>query len=173
MLSKNEFQKRYDKLHRLLFGFAMKLTRNRDNAKDLVQETAYRAYNYREKFTQGTNFKAWITTIMRNTFINTCRKKRTRNKVEAPIEDFLFHLENKSISGSAESSMMVTELRKIIRKLSAVYRIPFLMLVKGYRYKEIAKYLDIPMGTVKSRIHFARISLRKMVKSAYGKAIAG
>ncbi len=171
MLTNIEFQQRYNEYHDLLFGFAMKLTRNLDNANDLMQETACRAFRHRGKFTIGTNFKAWMTTIMRNTFINGYRKKRTRNKVEAPIEDFLFAIENKTINGTAESSVMMNELEALLGKLSTTYRIPFVMFVKGYQYQEIAEQLDIPIGTVKSRIYSARQNMQKMIKEHYGSAI--
>lgn len=171
MLTKGEFQKRYNQIEDLLFGFAMKLTRNRENAKDLIQETVLRAFRNRDKYAKGTNYKAWMTTIMRNTFINSYRKKRTRKQVEAPIEDFLFVVENKSINGDAESIIMMRELREIIGNLSDAYRIPFILLVKGYQYAEISEKLDLPMGTVKSRIFAARSNLRSMVKSNYGRTI--
>ena len=171
MLTNVEFQQRYNEYHDLLFGFAMKLTRNLDNANDLMQETACRAFKHRGKFTIGTNFKAWMTTIMRNTFINGYRKKKTRNKVEAPIEDFLFAIENKTTNGTAESSVMMSELQGLLDQLSTTYRIPFVMFVKGYQYQEIAEQLDIPIGTVKSRIYSARQNMQKMIKDAYGDAL--
>ncbi|GJM32222.1 MAG: RNA polymerase sigma factor [Saprospiraceae bacterium] len=171
MLNNVEFQQKYSEYHDLLFGFAMKLTRNLDNAHDLMQETACRAYKHRAKFMMGTNFKAWMTTIMRNTFINGYRKRRTRNKVEAPIEDFLFAIENKTINGTAESRVMMGELKEILNRLSTTYRVPFVMFVKGYQYQEIAEQLDIPIGTVKSRIYSARQNMQQMIKENYGSSL--
>ncbi|HKK77744.1 MAG TPA: RNA polymerase sigma factor [Saprospiraceae bacterium] len=166
------FQKKFDELHDLLFAFAMKLTRDKENAKDLIQETACRAFKHRNKFKEGTNFKAWLTTIMRNTFINDYRKRRTRNQVEAPIEDFLFALENKSITGNgAKSSLMMKELTGMLDKLSDLYRVPFLLFYQGFQYHEIAKQLGIPMGTVKSRIFFARKKMKKMIVARYGEGV--
>lgn len=163
-----DFQKKYHNLHDLLFAFAMKLTRNKDKAKDLMQETACRAFQYRDRFRMGTNFKAWMTTIMRNTFINNYRKKKTRRKTEAPIEDFLFAIENKSIDNEAYSSIFVKEVYKMLNSLSDTYQVPFLMFFQGYQYMEIAEHLDIPIGTVKSRIFFARKKLKGMIREHYG-----
>lgn len=164
-----DFQKKYHFLHDLLFAFAMKLTRNKEDAKDLMQETVCRAYQYRDRYRVGTNFKAWMTTIMRNTFINDYRKKKTRKKTEAPIEDFLFAIENKSIDNEAHSVIFVKEVYKMLNTLSETYQVPFLMFFRGYQYMEIAEHLDIPIGTVKSRIFFARKKLKGMIKERYGK----
>lgn len=172
MLTDVEFQSKFDQLNDLLFAFAMKLTRDKENAKDLMQETVCRAYKHRHKFAKGTNFKAWLTTIMRNTFINDYRKRRTRNQVEAPIEDFLFALENKSTTGNnAKSSIMMKELIGMLDSLSELYKIPFMLFYQGYQYHEIAQQLDIPMGTVKSRIFFARKKMKKMITERYGEQV--
>jgi len=167
-MSTADFQNKFNNLEDLLFAFAMKLTRDKENAKDLIQETACRAFKHRHKFAQGTNFKAWLTTIMRNTFINDYRKRRTRNQVEAPIEDFLFAIENKAISNEANSSIMQKELLAMLESLSDLYKVPFLLFFQGYQYHEIAERLDIPMGTVKSRIFFARKKLKAMIQDRYG-----
>lgn len=163
-----EFNVRLAKLENLLFAFAMKLTKNREDAKDLYQETAFRAFNHKDRYTMGTNFKAWVTTIMRNTFINNYRKKKTRNKVEAPIEDLLYAIENKAVNGTAESNILTTELTRIIDELKDGYKIPFTMFLRGYQYNEIAEHMDLPMGTVKSRIFFARKQLKATITDLYG-----
>lgn len=163
-----DFQKNFDNLESLLFAFAMKLTRNQDRAKDLMQETAFRAFRHREKFKQGTNFKAWVTTIMRNTFINNYRRKKTRNQVEAPIEDYAFAIESQTIDNGAQKQLLYQELMGLLNKLSDLYKVPFLMHFKGYQYAEIAEQLDIPMGTVKSRIFFARRKMKEMIEDHYG-----
>ncbi len=163
-----EFQTKWYELESLLFGFAMKLTRNKEEAKDLMQETVLKAYRNKERFKMNTNFKAWTTTIMRNTFINAYRKKTTRKKVEAPIEDFLYSIESKAAEELADASVRTKDLYKTLDTLSDTYRIPFLMFFKGYEYKEIAAQLNIPIGTVKSRIHSARQNLKKAIKARYG-----
>ena len=163
-----EFNSRYQPIENLLYAFAMKLTRNKANADDLMQETLCRAYKNRNRYNIGTNFKAWITTIMRNNFINDYRKRKTRNRVEAPIEDFSYLIENKSVDGNANSIIMMKELTNIINSLSNDFKQPFLMFNEGYHYDEIAEALNIPIGTVKSRIFFARKKLKGMIKHQYG-----
>ena len=163
-----EFNARYQPLEDLLYAFAMKLTRNKANADDLMQETLCRAYKNKDRFRIGTNFKAWITTIMRNNFINDYRKQKTRNRVEAPIEDFGYFIENKSVEGNANSIIMMKELTNLVDSLSNDFKQPFIMFKDGFHYDEIAQEMNIPIGTVKSRIFFARKKLKGMIKNQYG-----
>jgi RNA polymerase sigma-70 factor (ECF subfamily) len=162
-----EFNSQYDQLEDLLFAFAMKLTRNYDNAKDLMQETVANAYANRDRFKMGTNFKAWMTTIMRNAFINNYRKVRKRNQIEQPIEDVAFAVESKTVNQKADSVIMMKELKKMLSSLKDDHRIPFWMYYQGYQYNEIAGHLDLPIGTVKSRIFFARKKLKKKINDHY------
>lgn len=167
-MTSQDFLDRYETINNLLFGFAMKLTRNKEEAKDLQQETICRAFKNRHRFTVGTNFKAWITTIMRNTFINNYRKKLTRNKVEQPVTDFLYAIENKAVKNEAERLIMGQELEAIISNLKETYRQPFLMFYMGYQYMEIAESMNLPIGTVKSRIFFARKKLIESIRARFG-----
>lgn len=162
-----EFNNNVNKIESLLFGFAMRLTRNKENAKDLMQETMMRCFDKRDRFQEGTNFKSWSTTVMYNSFINHYRKGKTRNKVIKPVEDFNFVVENQSMDGDAYSIIMMKELGAMVDKLSDDYRIPFEMFVEGFHYDEISEKLDIPMGTVKSRIFYARKKLKSMVTNRY------
>lgn len=163
-MSTFEFTKSYQSLESKLMSFAMRLTRNKDEAQDLLQETAFRAYKNRDKFRIGTNFKSWITTIMRNTFINGYRKKKKEKVVGEPLETFLFAIENQNITANkGYQNLRVAEIRKKLNTIGDIYSIPFLMFFKGYHYDEIAEHLDIPIGTVKSRIFFARKKLRAMI----------
>lgn len=167
----NEFNNNFENLEDLLFGFAMKLTKNRDRARDLMQETLMRAFKNKERFRKGTNFKAWVTTIMRNSFINNYRKQRTRNRIEQPVEDML-HIADRAITNEkASSSMMMKELNVILNQLSDTYRVPFIMFYEGYAYLEIAEEMNLPIGTVKSRIFFARKQLKNAITQKYGKNI--
>lgn len=152
-----------------MYGFALKLTQNQERAKDLMQETALKAYRHRDKFRTGTNFRAWVSTIMRNTFINDYRRRKKRQKVSEPIEEFTFALESKTIiSNQGEMNLRLEEIAGMLDELSDLYRVPFLMHFRGYEYKEIAVHLDIPIGTVKSRIFIAR---KKLKEQLYGEEV--
>lgn len=160
-MSAEEFTLEIQQLEQLLFSFALRLTRNREDARDLMQETAIKAYRHRNTFQTGTNFKSWISTIMRNTFINHYRKNQKRQHVNEPIETFTFALENKNaIPNQAEHDLNVQELYGLLNQIGELYSVPFLMFQRGYEYHEIAEHLQIPIGTVKSRIHVARQRLR-------------
>ncbi len=163
-----EFNNRYERLHDLLFAFAMKLTKNIEDAKDLMQETVANGFANRHRFTMGTNFKAWMTTIMRNAFINDYRKKRTRNQVEQPIEDVAYAVSNKMASDKTDAPAMLQDLRFILDGLDDNHRLPFMMFYRGFQYNEIADHFDLPIGTVKSRIFFARKKLKSRIKAHYG-----
>jgi RNA polymerase sigma factor (sigma-70 family) len=153
----------------LLFAFAMKLNNNnREDANDLYQETVMRAFASMERFEEGTNFKAWTSTIMRNCFINEYRKRRTRNQVEQPLEDNSEVAVKQAVRNDAGTIIMMKELRIMLNNMSAANRIPFELHFNGFGYLEIAEQLDIPLGTVKSRIFFARKKLQNIVQGHYG-----
>ncbi len=156
------------KIESLLFGFAMKLTRNKEDARDLMQETLMRSYKNRDRFVEGTNFKAWMTTIMYNNFVNNYRRKKTKNKLVRPIEGAAHLIKNKSIEGNGDSLIVMKDLRKMVNNLSDAYKVPFVMMVEGYHYDEIADRINLPIGTVKSRIFGARKKLKVMVNNRYG-----
>ena len=168
-MSTSEFKSMLVEIEDLLFGFAMRLTRNKENAKDLMQETLCKAFENKDRFQKGTNFKAWMTTIMRNSFINNYRKEKTRKRTEAPIEDYLFAVENMASQNKIGQKIMGKEIIKMLENLKEDHRIPFLMHFQGYQYDEIAAHMNIPMGTVKSRIFFARNKMKKMIEAHYGK----
>ena len=144
--------------------FALKLTNDNESAKDLLQETIYRALANKEKYNFGTNIKAWLFTIMRNIFINDYRKKIKQNIVFDHSEnDFLLNYNQLSIANTAESALRIKEIQTAIHQLPAIFRNPFLLYFDGYKYHEIAGLLSEPLGTIKSRIHFARKLLKEQV----------
>ena len=167
-MTTSEFNAEYKLVEDLLFGFAMKLTKNKENAKDLMQETFCRAFKNKDRFSENTNFKAWITTIMRNNFINDYRKSKTRNQVMASVDDFSYFIENKAGADNGDSVIMMKELNGLVGELSDDLRQAFSMFVNGYHYEEIAEKANVPIGTVKSRIFFARKKLRASIKANYG-----
>lgn len=153
----------------LLIAFAMKLTNNnREDANDLFQETVMRAFASKDRFEDGTNFKAWATTIMRNCFINEYRKRRTRNQVEQPLEDNAEFAAKQAVRNDAGTVIMMKELRMMLGNMDEAHRVPFEMFSNGYEYQEISEQLDLPMGTVKSRIFFARKKMKCMILGNYG-----
>ena len=167
-MKKKFFQDNLQDVEHKLFGFAMKLTKNESAANDLFQETVYKAYANIDKFRKGSNFKAWITTIMYNTYVNQYRKRKRRNQVEAPVEDFSYTLESKVYDQTADGKILEKDLQDILDSLDRTYKQPLQMYVDGYKYKEISSHLDIPMGTVKSRINYARSILKERIKRLYG-----
>lgn len=163
-----DFHRQLDNMSTLLHAFAFNLTKNAEDAKDLYQETAYRAMTNMDKFRPGTNFKAWLFTIMKNIFINNYRKKTKANTIVDSTDNLYYiNLGANAISNRAESSMMMKELVQLVEKLDDSIRVPFLMHYQGYKYQEIADYLDLPLGTVKSRIFFARKELKGMIGKRY------
>lgn len=170
-MSQLEFYKKFDQMTSLLHSFAYNLTKNVEESKDLFQETAYRALTNRDKFRPGTNFKAWLFTIMKNIFINNYRKKAKANTIMDSTEN-LYYLNSGSIeiSNQAESNIMMKELIKMVDQLDDTVRIPFLMHYQGFKYQEIADHLELPLGTVKSRIFFARKELKDVIRKRYKSA---
>jgi RNA polymerase sigma factor (sigma-70 family) len=145
--------------------FAMSLTSDRDTALDLVQDTYLKAITYKEKFVDYTNLKAWVFTIMKNTFINNYRRNVKENTIIDGTQD-LYYINQPHDKGfiSPESSFSESEIEKAIDSLSDEFRIPFRMHVDGYKYKEIADELGLKIGTVKSRIFFTRQKLMLILK---------
>lgn len=166
-MSALEFNASFNKLYDLLFAFAMKLTRNKEDAKDLMQETAMLAYANIHRFEPGTHFKSWVSTIMRNSFINNYRKMKTRNNLDQPIESFFHNVGNTAVANQANSIIMQKELSVILESLDKEYKVPFLMFHQGFHYDEIADHMNLPIGTVKSRIFYARKRLRQIITIHY------
>ena len=167
-MSAIEFSKRLNHFQSFLYHFALRLTQNSENAKDLVQETALRAFRYKDKFQIGTNFKGWIATIMRNIFINQYRKRSKRKTVNKPVEDFAFALEGKIITpNQGESNLQMEELKALFEQIDEKYQIPFWMHFQGFEYQEIAEEFNIPIGTVKSRIFTARQKMKRIIANRW------
>ncbi len=163
-----EFYNKFDKMTPVLNSFAYNLTKSMEDAKDLYQETAFRALTNREKFRTGTNFKAWLFTIMKNIFINNYRKKVKANTImDSTDNNYYINSGSVAISNKADSNIMVAELKGMIRNLDESIKVPFMMHYAGYKYQEIADYLELPLGTVKSRIFFARKELKDLIVKRY------
>ena len=162
MATTTTFQTNLMNLQSNLLNFAFMLTSNRDDAYDLLQDTTLKALDNQDKYAENTNFKAWVMTIMRNLFINNYRRS-VRNATVVDTTDNLYHLNLSQDSGfeSPEDSYGASEITEAISEFSDEYRIPFSMHVAGYKYNEIAEKMNLPLGTVKSRIFFARKKLQE------------
>ena len=144
--------------------FAITLTRDTETAKDLLQETMYRALANREKYNSGTNIKAWLYTIMRNIFINDYRRRSKQNTIfDASPNDFLLDHNQPRIANNAESVLVMKDIQTAVHQLPQIFRDPFILYFEGYKYNEIATVLTEPLGTIKSRIHFARKLLKQQL----------
>ena len=144
--------------------FAVNLTRNQEVAKDLFQETLYKALANQDKYSTGTNIKAWLFTIMRNIFINDYRRKsKQRTIFDDGTNETLINSGKIVERNKGENSIQIKEIYKAIDQLPQIFKIPFLLYFEGYRYHEISESLNEPLGTIKSRIHFARKLLKEQV----------
>ena len=144
--------------------FAFTLTKDAEQAKDLYQETLFRALSNREKYLEGTNIRAWLFTIMRNIFINHYRKKLKHRTIAEPgaSEFFINHQQN-IVSNKAASNLQMKDIHIAVYHLPGIFKKPFMLYYEGYKYFEIANMLKEPLGTIKSRIHFARKILKSQV----------
>jgi len=157
-----EFQYKLIDLQESLMRFAYSLTADKDDAKDLVQETYLKALTYRDKFEDDTNMKAWTFTIMKNTFINIYRKAKKQNTT-FDSSDNQFLTNSKTENNDPASQYSHNEINKKIEELDDAFRIPFQMHTSGYKYKEIAENLNLKIGTVKSRIFLSRKQLMNLL----------
>ncbi|WP_394347030.1 RNA polymerase sigma factor [Duncaniella freteri] len=165
MMANKEFESKLMSLQGNLLNFAYMLTSDRDNAYDLLQDTTLKALDNESKYVDNTNFKGWVFTIMRNIFINNYRRSVRSQTVVDQTED-LYHLNLSQDSGleSPEGSYGAGEITAAIDSFPDEYRVPFSMHVAGYKYNEIAERMGLPLGTVKSRIFFARKKLQAQFK---------
>lgn len=161
-----EFSYSLNRMSKSLKPFALKLTKDMEEANDLLQETILKAYTNRDKFAEGTNLKAWLYTIMKNTFITNYQRMVRRNTFIDTTDNlhYLNSSEN-TIENTAYSSFALKDINKAIVDLDDAYKTPFMMHFRGFKYHEIADKLAIPIGTVKNRIHIARKELKSRLKN--------
>ncbi len=155
-----------------LYRTALRMTRSEAEAEDLVQETYIRAFRFKEQFTPGTNLKAWLFRILTNTFINQYRRKAARPETTEldDVEESILYRHMRNVSpGSASpdpeaeliDSTLSSEVKEALEALPEKFRTTLLLDVEGFSYKEIAEMLEIPIGTVMSRLHRGRKFLQK------------
>ncbi|MCM5527615.1 RNA polymerase sigma factor [Parasegetibacter sp. NRK P23] len=163
-MSTLDFNQMLERNADFLKPFAITLTRDSESAKDLFQETLYRALANKDKYNVGTNIKAWLYTIMRNIFINNYRRKAKQNTIfDSTPNDFLLDYNQTTVANAAESNLRIKDIQAAIHNLPEIFRNPFLLYFDGFKYHEIAEMLREPLGTIKSRIHFARKLLKAQI----------
>ena len=164
-MNTSQFQKKLLGMQENIMNFALMLTANREDAQDLLQETSLKVLDNREKYVDNRNFKGWVLTVMRNIFINNYhRVLRTQTVVEQDVDLYNLHVTNDSSFDTPDGTCQLQEITGAIDALNEELKAPFSMYVSGYRYHEIAEALHIPLGTVKSRIFFARQELKTKLK---------
>jgi RNA polymerase sigma factor (sigma-70 family) len=151
------------KMQEQLFYYALQLTEDREDAMDLVQETSYKALKNKKRLHNDDHIRAWLYTILKNTYINYLRSSQYRQLVYDTDE--LSEYAEKNVDRRnilPDEILLKKELRELVGRLPGVYEKPIQMLLSGYSYKEIAQQMDIPIGTVKSRIHLGKKQIRKV-----------
>jgi RNA polymerase sigma factor (sigma-70 family) len=149
-------------LRSTLKTFTRRFTNDREESSDLVQDTILKALIYKDKFTQDTNLKGWLFTIMRNTFINNYRKnQRARTSNDTTKELYYLNVEDTHTFNSPTSHYEYKDIWKNVNELKDELLVPFKMHTSGYKYHEIAKHMNLPIGTVKNRIFHARKEIQK------------
>lgn len=172
-MTKNEFNLQLNDHSGSLQSFALNFTKDIEDANDLVQDTMLKAVTYYSKFKEGTNLKGWLFTIMKNTFINNYRRLVKTNALITQADEISSaNLFFSSTANASESKFIVGDINKALATLQPEYYVPFIKYFEGYKYHEIADMLEVPIGTVKTRIHVARQILKKYLKT-YSKDILG
>jgi len=165
-MTKIEFTQQVAQHTDSLRNYAKQFTKDIDDTNDLLQDTILKAITYADKFKDGTNLKGWLYTIMKNTFINNYRRVvKTNYLIDKSDELSSPQLYASASSNFGENGFIRRDIEKAMSKLSSDYVIPFTLYFEGYRYHEISEYLNIPIGTVKTRIHIARKQLKSSLKT--------
>jgi len=165
-MSENEFISQLITIEPGLKKFAYRLTLKKEETKDLVQDTLLKGLLNRDKYVQNENFRAWLYTIMKNTFINNYRRRIYQDtERDETVDSFYINQAEAYCPDDPDSVYSTIEMAQIIEKLKDVLRIPLKMHIDGYKYKEISEALNINIGTVKSRIFLSRKCLKNLLKS--------
>ena len=160
-----QFQQKLVGLQDNMMNFALMLTANREDAQDLLQDTTLKVLDSQDKFVDNVNFKGWVLTIMRNIFINGYhRNVRAQTLFDQSVDVYNVDVLNDSGFDTPDGSVQIQEITGMINSLHEDMKVPFSMFLSGYKYNEIADKLNTPIGTIKSRIFFARQELQKQLK---------
>lgn len=167
-IHQNQISDQLERISNSLRAFSLKLTGNNSDAEDLYQDTAVRIITNADKYNPGTNFKAWAVTIMRNIFINNYRKKVRRNMIiDQTPNNYYINSGDRIVDNDGETNVTFNELMALVDTLPEDFKVPFMMAYEGFKYEEIAEELGSPLGTIKSRIFFARKKLQKLYEDTY------
>ena len=147
-----------------LKSFAYNFTKNTEDAEDLLQDTLLKAIRYKDNFQDGTNFKGWLFTIMRNIFLNNCKKQQLGRNIFGPSADSVPYELGSHAENNIYRLINEQDIRVAVGSLRDELRRPFQMAYEGYQYDEIAQEMGIPTGTIKSRIFNARKKLMEDLK---------
>jgi len=158
-MSTIEFNQMLVNTRPVLRGFAINFTRNTEDAEDLIQDTFLKALKYKDKFEDGTNFKGWVYTIMRNIFLNNCKKQKLGRNIFSQTQSSTTYETGRLSENNVYKTINTKDIQNAIDNLKDDVRIPFQMAYEGFQYDEIASSMSVPTGTVKSRIFNARKQL--------------
>jgi RNA polymerase sigma-70 factor (ECF subfamily) len=161
-----EFESSINNAANTLHPMALQLTRDVEDAKDLLQVTFMKAWANKHRFTAGTNLKAWLYTIMKNTFFSEYRRKsRQKTYVDLTENQHSINSSDTRPNGAeAHVNLNLMEIRSAIDELPDVYRLPFKLFLEGFKYEEISEKYNLPLGTVKNRIFLARKELQERLR---------
>ncbi|MEM9824204.1 MAG: RNA polymerase sigma factor [Bacteroidota bacterium] len=165
-MENSSFTRQFINHSNYLRGFAMKLAQDKNNADDLFQDTAFKAFRYKDKFKPDTNMRAWLSTIMKNSFLNQFRSKKNRQEIQDSSPDSFLIDSGTTVRNEGESNIAIHEITRAIDRLGDDLKVPFLMAYQGYQYNEICEHMGgIPIGTIKSRIQNARKVLKTQLST--------
>ncbi|MDN5205011.1 RNA polymerase sigma factor [Fulvivirgaceae bacterium BMA10] len=161
-----EFNHQIINLRNTLKLYTRRFTLDQEESNDLLQDTILKALTHREKFRPNTNFKAWLYTIMKNTFINNYRRNvKAKMQLDDTKDLYYLNVTDNHTFSSPISKLEYKEMKAIISSLKDIYRIPFQLYIKGFKYQEISEELNVPLGTVKTRIFYARQMLMDRIRN--------
>lgn len=170
-MTNQEFSKKLQSNMFQILPFAKKLTKSEQDANDLVQDASIRAFEHRDKLKESSKFKSWFNTIMYNTFLNQFKKRSRRRRILNSTEASIPRFFNRSKDHNRGfEKLKYDDVFDLCQRVGDSSYEAFVLYYEGYSYKEIAAKLDIAIGTVKSRIHFARSKMKKLTK-AYSLAL--
>jgi RNA polymerase sigma-70 factor (ECF subfamily) len=163
-----QFQKNLLGMQKNMMNFALMLTSNHNDAKDLMQDTTLKVLDNQERFMDNLNFAGWVFTVMHHIFINNYRKYiQGQMIIDQKADLYNVDVEDTEGNSAPDARYRMIEMSKAINKLPKSLKMPFSMYISGYKYSEISEKLNLPLGTVKSRIFFARQELQKELKESF------